>query len=216
MLKMILLPLLLYLAAAAASAARIRSLTHSGPGCPQDARVTWSGDLSDLTITLPDFSESLAAGQMTSCQVHLLVDQGESGKSLVLQDVVVRGGLYLSPNSKVDFYTTAYWSETASHTVSRVIIACWDNLSQDSDISVFKVTKQTSTSSGSSAVVRNVAIAQRLGSSSPCVGSDGYVGILNVTFRIIAQEGGRVVFGRERVSSTSPVTEALSFAWQSC
>ncbi|KAF4920427.1 hypothetical protein CGCVW01_v006930 [Colletotrichum viniferum] len=116
MLKMILLPLLLSLAAAAASAARIRSLTHSGPGCPQDARVTWSGDLSDLTITLPDFSESLAAGQMTSCQVHLLIDQGESGKSLVLQDVVVRGGLYLSPNSKVDFYTTAYWSETASDT----------------------------------------------------------------------------------------------------
>ncbi|KAF3802677.1 hypothetical protein GCG54_00013911 [Colletotrichum gloeosporioides] len=191
---MILLPLFLALAATTASAARIRSLTHSGPGCPQDAKVTWSGDLSDLTITLSDFSESLAAGQMTSCQVHLLVDQGESRKSLVLQDVVVRGGLYLSPNSKVDFYTTAYWSEAASDTV----------------------TKQTSTFAGSSAVVRNVAIAQRLGSASPCVGIDGYVGILNVTFRIIAQEGGRVVFGRERVSSTSPVTEALSFAWQSC
>ncbi|KAF9869657.1 secreted protein [Colletotrichum karsti] len=185
---------LLSLGAGIAAAARIKSLTHSGPGCPQDAKVTWSGGLDDLTITFSDFSESLAAGQMTSCQVHLLVDQGEPGKALQLQDVVVRGGLYLGANSRVDFYTTAYWSETAGDTV----------------------TKQTTTSAGSSAVVRNVAVAQRLNSASTCVGGDGYVGILNVTFRIVSQ-AGRVVFGRERKESgTSPVTESLSFGWQSC
>lgn len=103
----------------AASALRIKSLTHSGPGCPQDARVTWSGGLDDdLTVTLADFSATLAQGQMTTCQVHILLDQGEAGKALLLQDVVVRGGLYLSADAKVDFYTTAYWSETASETVS--------------------------------------------------------------------------------------------------
>ncbi|KAL0929648.1 uncharacterized protein CTRU02_215291 [Colletotrichum truncatum] len=178
-----------------AGALRVKSLAHSGPACPQDAKVTWSGSLDDLTITLPDFSESLAAGQITSCQVHVLLDQGEPGKALLLQDVVVRGGLYLSANAEVDFHTTAYWSETASDTV----------------------TKQTSTSAGSSAVVRNVAVAQRLNSASTCVGKDGYVGILNVTFRIVSKGGSRVVFGKERKDSgTSPVTELLTFAWQSC
>ncbi|GKT41414.1 uncharacterized protein ColSpa_01595 [Colletotrichum spaethianum] len=187
-------PVLLSLATAA-SALRINSVSHSGPACPQDARVTWSGGLDDLTITLSDFSETLAAGQMTSCQVHLLVDGGEAGRALVLQDVVVRGGLYLSSNAKVDFYTTAYWSEAASDTV----------------------TKSTSTSSGAGAVARNVAVAQRVDTASTCVGGDGYVGILNVTFRIISQAGSRVVFGRERKDGgTSPVTEALTFKWQGC
>ncbi|GJC84446.1 hypothetical protein ColLi_07284 [Colletotrichum liriopes] len=181
--------------ATAASALRVKSVSHSGPACPQDAKVTWSGDLDDLTITLSDFSETLTAGQMTSCQVHLLVDGGDAGRALVLQDVVVRGGLYLSSNAKVDFYTTAYWSEAASDTV----------------------TKSTSTSSGSGAVARNVAVAQRVNTASTCVGSDGYVGILNVTFRIISQAGSRVVFGKEhKDGGTSPVTEALTFKWQGC
>ncbi|GKT92312.1 secreted protein [Colletotrichum tofieldiae] len=181
--------------ATAASALRVKSVSHSGPACPQDAKVTWSGDLDDLTITLSDFSETLAAGQMTSCQVHLLVDGGDAGRALVLQDVVVRGGLYLSSNAKVDFYTTAYWSEAASDTV----------------------TKSTSTSSGSGAVARNVAVAQRVNTASTCVGSGGYVGILNVTFRIISQAGSRVVFGKEhKDGGTSPVTEALTFKWQGC
>ncbi|KAF6800339.1 secreted protein [Colletotrichum musicola] len=184
-------------ALSAASALRVKSLTHSGPGCPQDAKVTWSdgGSLDDLTVTLSDFSATLAQGQMTTCQVHILLEQGEAGRALSLQDVVVRGGLYMSANARVDFLTTAYWSETASDTV----------------------TKQSTTTSGASASVRNVAVAQRLGAASTCVGSDGYVGILNVTFRIISQAGSRVVFGRERKDSgTAPVTERLTFAWQGC
>ncbi|KAI3533842.1 hypothetical protein CSPX01_12462 [Colletotrichum filicis] len=178
-----------------AAALRIKSVTHSGPACPQTDRLTWSGGLDDLTITLPDFSETLAAGQMTSCQVHLLIDEGEPGKSLLLQDVTLSGGLYLSSNTKVDFYTTSYWSETASDTV----------------------TKSTSTASGSTAVFRNVEVAQRVNSVSPCTGGDGYVGILNVTFRIISQGGGLVIFGKERKDgATSPVTESLALKWQSC
>lgn len=109
-----------------AAALRIKSVTHSGPACPQSDRLTWSGGLDDLTIALPDFSETLATGQMTSCQVHLLIDEGESGKALLLQDATLSGGLHLSSNTKVDFYTTAYWSETASDTVSLLymLIGC--------------------------------------------------------------------------------------------
>ncbi|TIC91060.1 hypothetical protein CH35J_011239 [Colletotrichum higginsianum] len=176
--------LLLSLAAAAgaASAPSIKSVSHSGPACPQDARVTWSGDLDDLTITLPDFGETLAAGQMTSCQVHVLVDGGETGRALVLQDVVVRGGLYLSANAKADFYTTAY---------------C--------------------TASGPGAVALNVAVSQQVSTPSTCVGADGYVGILNVTFRIISKAGSRIIFGREhREGGTFPVTEEFTFKWQGC
>ncbi|KAL2881218.1 hypothetical protein SGCOL_003509 [Colletotrichum sp. CLE4] len=178
-----------------AAALRIKSVTHSGPACPQSDRLTWSGGLDDLTITLPDFSETIAAGQTTSCQVHLLIDEGDPGKALLLQDVTVSGGLYLSSNTKVDFYTTAYWSETASDTVA----------------------KSTSTASGSAAVFRNVDVAQRVNSASPCTGSDDYVGILNVAFRIISQGGGLVFFGKERKDGdTSPVVESLAFKWQSC
>ncbi|KAK1623946.1 hypothetical protein BDP81DRAFT_410247 [Colletotrichum phormii] len=178
-----------------AAALRIKSVTHSGPACPQSDRLTWSGGLDDLTITLPDFSETLAAGQMTSCQVHLLIDEGDPGKALLLQDVTVSGGLYLSSNTKVDFYMTAYWSETASDTV----------------------TKSTSTASGSAAVFRNVDVAQRVNSVSPCTGGDGHVGIMNVTFRIISQGRGLVVFGKERKDgATSSVAESLAFKWQSC
>ncbi|KAK1676624.1 hypothetical protein BDP55DRAFT_661621 [Colletotrichum godetiae] len=199
-----------------AAALRIKSVTHSGPACPQSDRLTWSGGLDDLTITLPDFSETIAAGQTTSCQVHLLIDEGDPGKALLLQDVTVSGGLYLSSNTKVDFYTTAYWSETASDTVSRCTcllgvrwrkVADWSN----------KVAKSTSTASGSAAVFRNVDVAQRVNSASPCTGSDGYVGILNVAFRIISQGGGLVFFGKERKDvDTSPVVESLAFKWQSC
>ncbi|WQF87818.1 hypothetical protein CDEST_12832 [Colletotrichum destructivum] len=189
--------LLLSLAAGAgaASALSIKSVSHSGLACPQDARVTWSGDLDDLTITLPDFGETLTTGQMTSCQVHVLVDGGEAGRALVLQDVVVRGGLYLSTNAKVDFYTTAYWSESASDVI----------------------TKSTSTASGPGAVARNVAVSQRVSTPSTCVGADGYVGILNVTFRIISKAGSRIIFGREhREGGTFPVTEEFTFKWQGC
>lgn len=130
-------PFLFALAASSAAALRIRSVTHSGPACPQGTKVTWSGGIDDLVITLSDFSETLTAGQMTSCQVHLLIDEGESGKALLLQDVVVRGGLYLSSNAKVDFYTTAYWSETASDTVST-------SLSPESGATVWVYTERIS------------------------------------------------------------------------
>ncbi|TQN65947.1 hypothetical protein CSHISOI_09338 [Colletotrichum shisoi] len=173
--------LLLSLAAAAAAvfALGIKSVSHSGLACPQHARVTWSGDLDDLTINLPDFGETLAVDQMTSCQVHVLVDGGEAGRALVLQDVVVRGGLYLSANAKI--------------------------------------TKPTSTASGPGPVARNVAVSQRVSAPSTCVGADGYVGILNVTFRIISKAGGRIIFGREhREGGTFPVTEEFTFKWQGC
>ncbi|KXH52387.1 hypothetical protein CNYM01_03450 [Colletotrichum nymphaeae SA-01] len=210
-------PALLIALIGSAAALRIKSVTHSGPACPQTDRLTWSGGLDDLTITLPDFSETLAAGQTTSCQVHLLIDEGESGKSLLLQDVTLSGGLYLSSNTKVDFYTTTYWSETASDTVSLLytLIGCW---TEDRMLTCGeKVTKSTSTASGSTAVFRNVDVAQRVNSVSPCTGADGYVGILNVTFRIISQGGGLVIFGKERKDgATSPVTESLALKWQSC
>ncbi|TKW57849.1 hypothetical protein CTA1_9834 [Colletotrichum tanaceti] len=104
---------------AAASALSIKSVSHSGPAFLQDARVTWPGDLDDLIITLPDFGGILAAGRMTSCQVHVLMDGGETGRALVLQDVVVRGGLYLCANAKVTKYTsTAFGPGAAERNVA--------------------------------------------------------------------------------------------------
>ncbi|KAK1970822.1 hypothetical protein LY78DRAFT_717137 [Colletotrichum sublineola] len=76
-----------------------------------------AGGLDDLTITPPDFRKTIAADQVSNFQVHLLLHGGEAGHALVLQDVVVCGGLCLSPNVKMDFYTTVYRSEVVSETV---------------------------------------------------------------------------------------------------
>jgi hypothetical protein len=53
-------------------------------------------------------------------------------------------------------------------------------------------------------------VVQRLGSASPCVGADGYIGILNVNFRVVGDKGS---FGPTK---SGPVTEQLTLNWKGC
>lgn len=78
-----------------------------------------------------------------------------------------------------------------------------------------QTSKESTIAAGAGPISRNVAVSQSLDFASRCVGSDGYVGILNVNFRIVAQGSGKVTFGRER-GSGAPVTEVLKYKWQSC
>ncbi|KAM0335569.1 hypothetical protein ACHAQA_000617 [Verticillium albo-atrum] len=179
--------------ATSAASLRVQSVSHSGKGCPQDTKVTWSAADEVFVFAFHDFSETLPAGTTTACQVHVQIDEGEPGKTLLIEDVTLRGGLYVSPVTKADFWTVAFWSENASDTTA----------------------KESTIAAGAGPISRNVAILQSLDKASTCVGGDGYVGILNVNFRIVAQGNGRVSFGRER-GSGAPVTEVLRYKWQGC
>ncbi|KAF3352251.1 hypothetical protein VDGD_01213 [Verticillium dahliae] len=185
--------LLTALWASTAASLRVRSVVHSGKGCPQDTKVSWSSADEAFVFTFHDFSETLAAGTTTACQVHVQIDEGEAGKTLLVEDATLRGGLYVSPVTKAEFLTVAFWSENASDSTS----------------------KESTIAAGAGPISRNVAVSQSLDFASRCVGSDGYVGILNVNFRIVAQGSGKVTFGRER-GSGAPVTEVLKYKWQSC
>ncbi|KAM0282807.1 hypothetical protein ACHAQH_002811 [Verticillium albo-atrum] len=179
--------------ATSAASLRVRSVLHSGKGCPQDTKVSWSSADEAFVFTFHEFSETLTAGATTFCQVHIQIDEGETGRALLVEDATLRGGLYISPVTKADFWTVAYWSENASETTA----------------------KESSIAAGAGPISRNVAVSQSLDSASRCVGGDGYVGILNVNFRIVAQGSGKVSFGRER-GSGAPVTEVLKYKWQGC
>lgn len=187
------LPLLL-LFPATALALRITSITHSGPGCPQDSTVDWEGSLDDLVFNLDGFRASVGTAQTTQCQLHLTLGDGNRGQRLVLRDVEVWGGLRMAAGAEAEFYTTAYWSEDAAN----------------------EKTKK-STTSKSSTFDSNVAVRASLGLASQCVGSDGYVGILNVGFRVVSKQG-TVTFGPQRggAGTLSPVEEHLDLYWASC
>ncbi|KEZ41436.1 hypothetical protein SAPIO_CDS7566 [Scedosporium apiospermum] len=180
-------------AAAATSAFSISSIAHSGPACPQGTTVTWNENPDNPVFYLEDFSASVGSGQTTSCELHLTIEDGTPNRSLVLNQVSVWGRLSLVADGAATFYTSGYWSATAAT----------------------QVTKKVESSTRSS-FNDNVAIDTNLGLASPCVGSSGSVGILNLSFRVVSEEG-KVSFGPERVGSRSyAVSEHLDFSWARC
>jgi hypothetical protein len=78
------------------------------------------------------------------------------------------------------------------------------------------MTKKTTTSKSSN-FDANVGVRASLGLASQCVGGDGYVGILNVGFRVVSTQG-MVSFGPQRggAGTSSPVSEHLDLYWEGC
>jgi hypothetical protein len=74
-----------------------------------------------------------------------------------------------------------------------------------------------STTSKSSSFDSNVAVRATLGLGSECVGSEGYVGILNVGFRVVSAQGS-VSFGPQRggAGTVKAVEEHLAMYWEDC
>src|SRR5262245_32896880 len=105
--------LLLALWAGLAAAVHIRSASHSGPGCPQEVDLDWSGSIDDLAVVLNGFNSAVGTGQTVSCQLHMVIEGGNPGQKLVLQSVEVLGRLAMSADAEAEFYTSAFWSENA-------------------------------------------------------------------------------------------------------
>ncbi|KAK3694391.1 hypothetical protein B0T22DRAFT_452367 [Podospora appendiculata] len=148
------------------AAPKIASVAYSGNGCPRN--IKQYGDFNDPTFKFTDFNLSYPGPttQTLNCQVMIQTTGASPGWQVAVSDNWVRGHVYLEPGTALDFLTTVYFSQSASQTAS--------------------VRGRINNRDGSSTLDQSVTLHNDLTSSrvwSPCTGSDGTTGILNVNFR---------------------------------
>ncbi|KAI4865100.1 hypothetical protein F4820DRAFT_308012 [Hypoxylon rubiginosum] len=208
-----LLPILSGLAAAAPTAQlvtreapspppRIASVSYSGSGCPSASpAVDRSGGFDDIALRLNSFEATTAGGvadASVNCQAHLAIAGSAQGWQVGVKDVYVKGHLVLDPGAELDYYVTSFWSEDADKTVT--IRGTLSNggagrLNQD--------------------VTAHSTVPDNQVAYSPCVGSGGNVGLLNVNFRVALQAAGTQYgyFGKDADTTAS---ENWSYVWRRC
>lgn len=99
-----------------ASQPRITSVQYSGNGCPNDA--SRSGGFSDPTFTYNRFAASLpGVNQTVNCEIHVQSTGASAGWQVALSDVNISGHVVLDQGTRLDYYTTVYYSENAGATV---------------------------------------------------------------------------------------------------
>jgi uncharacterized protein DUF4360 len=111
------------LAAADAPAAqpKITSVQYSGNGCPNNAART--GGFSDPTFTYNRFAAVLpGVNQTVNCEIHVQATGATPGWQVALSDVNVAGHLTLDKGTRLDYFTTVYYSQDAGTTVSHISI----------------------------------------------------------------------------------------------
>ncbi|KAH8163586.1 hypothetical protein CIB48_g4673 [Xylaria polymorpha] len=156
-------------AATPGSLPKVTSLTYSGSGCPSSSpgvERTGAG-FGDIGFQLNSFQASLPSIETanTNCQVHMQASSAPAGWQVGIQSATVKGHLVLDPSASVTWYLTSYWSENAGTT---------------STIS------GTISNTGSSRLDADVSRSANAGAVawSDCTTSDGFLGILNVNFRV--------------------------------
>lgn len=103
--------------ASPAAGARISSLKYSGNGCLRDPK--YSGGVTDPTFTYSNFAASLpGTNQTLNCQVHIEITGVGAGWQVALNQNAVRSHVVLTPDTRLDYYTTVFFSDAASKTVS--------------------------------------------------------------------------------------------------
>ena len=101
---------------APASQPRITSIQYSGNGCPNDA--SRSGSFNDPTFTYNRFAAVLpGTTQTVNCEIHVQAAGATAGWQVALSDVTVNGHLVLEQGTRLDYYTTVFYSENAATTV---------------------------------------------------------------------------------------------------
>lgn len=105
-------------AAAASPSPRISSISFSGNGCPKDPKH--SGGFTDPTFTYHGFALALpGANRTANCQVHVqaTTGAGAAGWQVALRTNSVRGHVVLSPGTRLEYYTSVFFSQEAGKTV---------------------------------------------------------------------------------------------------
>ncbi|KAI1774851.1 hypothetical protein F4818DRAFT_53776 [Hypoxylon cercidicola] len=204
----------------------IRSVSFSGNGCPQSGGTKHvSGGWQHFAFTLPDFAASYGGSKPKSvnCQAHMNLEGGEPGWQVAVKEIWTKGHLELEPDVKLTQYITAYYSQDAANTVRQtsrwihvygmpMAVANWA-LIQVSAV-------QTVTSPPDSTLSKDVTLHSTIPSESivwsPCTGSNGNVGILNVNFRIAFTSANADSYGFYGGGRNSTVNERWGWTWRRC
>lgn len=179
----------------------ITSLSYSGNGCPSSSpgvERTGAG-FGDIGFRLNGFQASVPGidTSSTNCQVHLQATGCAAGWQVGIQSATIKGHLVLDPGASVNWYLTSYWSENAAatNTISGAI-----------------------TNAGSSRIDEDIAKSASAGSAvawSPCAKGDGFLGILNVNFRVALDPPGKQYgyFGKD---ADTAAAESWNYVWRRC
>ncbi|KAK0730968.1 hypothetical protein B0H67DRAFT_548810 [Lasiosphaeris hirsuta] len=141
----------------------ITNISFSGNGCAKDPG--FSGGFSDPSITYNSFSARYPGETQTvNCEVHIQASGASPGWQVALKDNWVRGRVALGPGTSLTYYTSVYFSQDAARTDS---------------------VRGTVNNNGGDILRQDVTLHSELRNKawSPCTGSDGYTGILNINFR---------------------------------
>jgi len=179
---------------------RITSVSYSGDGCPSSSpgvERTGAG-FGDVGFRLNGFEASLPNidTSNTQCQIHLQTAGCSAGWQVGIQSATIRGHLVLDPGASADWYLTSYWSENAgtTNTISGTIA-----------------------NTGSSRLDEDVSRTANAGAVawSPCAKGDGFLGILNVSFRVVLDAPGKQYgyFGKD---ADTPAAESWNYVWRQC
>ncbi|KAI1185736.1 hypothetical protein F5B17DRAFT_18350 [Nemania serpens] len=186
--------------AAPSALPHITSLSYSGDGCPSSSpgvERTGAG-FSDIGFRLNGFAASLPSIETstTACQVHLQATGCAPGWQVGIQSATIKGHLVLDPSASVTWYLTSFWSENAA--VTSTISGTISNTGSS------RFDEDVTRSAGAGAVVW-----------SSCTKGDGYLGTLNVNFRVALDAPGKQYgyFGKDAGTAT---TETWNYVWRQC
>ncbi|KAL2180653.1 uncharacterized protein P884DRAFT_237538 [Thermothelomyces heterothallicus CBS 202.75] len=168
---------------------KISSISFSGNGCLNDPK--FSGNFDVPCLTFSNFAAALPGNNKTvNCQVHLQTQGATPGWQVALKSNVVKGHVVLSPGTTLTHYTTVFFSQDASNT---------DTFSN------------TIENKGTTTINKPVTLVGNADGGkvwSPCTGSDGSTGIMNVNFRGALAGDGEAYFEAN--------TEEWDLEWRKC
>lgn len=104
--------------AAPPSIPTISKLTFSGNGCTQGSNLKWSGNLDELTVRYSEFTARNPGDGSSNCQIHIQTTGGTAGWQYALKSTELKGSASLDPGATLTVFTSVYFSEDASNTVS--------------------------------------------------------------------------------------------------
>lgn len=92
-------------------------ITFSGNGCPQGPSAR-TGGFSDGVYTFNHFAASYPGTNSTvNCQAHINASGSSPGWQVALSTLDAKGHVVLDPGTTLNYYTTVFWSASASATV---------------------------------------------------------------------------------------------------
>ncbi|KAH8719302.1 hypothetical protein GQ44DRAFT_742004 [Phaeosphaeriaceae sp. PMI808] len=94
---------------------RITRITFSGTGCPNSSGSVrldsaYLGDNAGVSFN------QLKGLDTDNCAVHLQTGGGSDGWQAAVREITYEGDVNLRGNSRLDTYTTVFWSENAANT----------------------------------------------------------------------------------------------------